>query len=93
MRLPCVVRVASLTVVGRFITAQKASTRRSTVASQANHIMIMGCGSGGGLGSLSNEEIEQMKRCLARDAEEQAKKEAAEKAAAAPAPSAASPAA
>ena len=61
--------------------------------------MIMGCGSGGGLGSLSNEEIEQMKRCLAQDAErdraaEQAKKEAAEKAAAAaPAPSAASPAA
>jgi hypothetical protein len=55
--------------------------------------MIMGCGSGGGLGSLSNEEIEQMKRCLARDAEEQAKKEATEKAAAAPAPSAASPAA
>ena len=55
--------------------------------------MIMGCGSGGGLGSLSNEEIEQMKRCLAQDAEEQAKKEAAEKAAPAPAPSAASPAA
>ena len=92
MRLPCVVRVASLTVVGRFITAQKATHRFPKA--QTNSIMIMGCGSGGGLGSLSNEEIEQMKRCLARDAEEQAKKEAAEKAAAAaPAPSAASPAA
>ena len=91
MRLPCVVRVASLTVVGRFITAQEATHRFPKA--QTNSIMIMGCGSGGGLGSLSNEEIEQMKRCLARDAEEQAKKEAAEKAAAAPAPSAASPAA
>ena len=91
MRLPCVVRVASLTVVGRFITAQKATHRFPKA--QTNSIMIMGCGSGGGLGSLSNEEIEQMKRCLARDAEEQAKKEAAEKAAASPAPSAASPAA
>ena len=91
MRLPCVVRVASLTVVGRFITAPKATHRFPKA--QTNSIMIMGCGSGGGLGSLSNEEIEQMKRCLARDAEEQAKKEAAEKAAASPAPSAASPAA
>jgi len=91
VRLPCVVRVASLTVVGRFITAQKATHRFPKA--QTNSIMIMGCGSGGGLGSLSNEEIEQMKRCLARDAEEQAKKEATEKAAAAPAPSAASPAA
>ena len=90
MRLPCVVRVASLTVVGRFLTAQEATHRFPKA--QTNSIMIMGCGSGGGLGSLSNEEIEQMKRCLARDAEEQAKKEAAEKAAA-PAPSAASPAA
>ena len=93
MRLPCVERVASLTVVDRKIY-HSTKSNASLSQAQTNSIMIMGCGSGGGLGSLSNEEIEQMKRCLARDAEEQAKKEAAEKAAAAaPAPSAASPAA
>lgn len=59
---------------------------------------FMGCGSGGGMGSLSDEEIAMLRQSLARDAErdraaEEPKKEAAEKAAAAPAPSAASPAA
>ena len=59
--------------------------------------MIMGSGSGGDVGSLSQADIESWKRQMAQDAEAQAakeKKEVAEKAAApAPVPSAASPAA